>query len=95
MESRLDGRKFIVVSNREPFLHKRCADGTVVCSRPASGMAAALHPILMASGGTWVAHGSGSADRDTVDENDCVMVPPEAPGYKLRRVWLDPELERG
>ena len=95
IETRLEGRKFIVVSNREPFLHRRRADGTAECIRPASGMATALHPIMMASGGTWVAHGSGTADRDVVNENDCVMVPPENPGYKLRRVWLDPELEKG
>ncbi len=95
IESRLDGRKFIVVSNREPFLHRHKADGTVECIRPASGMATALHPIMMASRGTWVAHGSGTADRETVDENNCVMVPPENPGYKLRRVWLDPEVEKG
>ena len=95
IESRLEGRKFIVVSNREPFIHRRRKDGTIECIRPASGMATALHPILMASGGTWVAHGAGDADRETVDEHSCVMVPPENPGYKLRRVWIDPELERG
>lgn len=95
IESRLEGRKFIVVSNREPFVHRRKADGTIECFRPASGMATALHPVMMASGGTWVAHGAGDADRDTVDENDCVMVPPESPGYKLRRVWLDPKIEQG
>ncbi|WP_395744471.1 trehalose-6-phosphate synthase [Prosthecobacter sp.] len=95
IESRLNGRKFIVVSNREPFMHRRKEQGTVECIRPASGMATALHPIMMASGGTWIAHGAGDADRETVDAQDCVMVPPEAPGYKLRRVWLEPELERG
>lgn len=95
IESRLDGRKFIVVSNREPFIHRWRADGTLECIRPASGMATALHPIMMASGGTWIAHGAGNADREVVDANDCVMVPPEHPGYKLRRVWLDSELERG
>jgi trehalose 6-phosphate synthase len=95
IETRLDGRKFIVVSNREPFLHRHGADGSVECIRPASGMATALHPIMMASGGTWVAQATGSADRDVVNENDCLMVPPDNPGYKLRRVWLDPELEKG
>lgn len=95
IDSRLHGRKFIVVSNREPFLHERRANGSVECVRPASGMATALHPIMMASGGTWIAQGSGSADRDVVDENDCVMVPPGESGYKLRRVWIDPEMERG
>lgn len=95
IESRLNGRKFIVVSNREPFMHRKDKNGGVECIRPASGMATAMHPIMMASGGTWVAHGAGNADREVVDAQDCVMVPPEAPGYKLRRVWLDPELERG
>jgi len=95
VESRLQGRKFIVVSNREPFLHERRENGQVECIRPASGMATALHPIMMASGGTWIAQGSGSADREVVDTDDCVMVPPEDPGYKLRRVWIDAEMERG
>ncbi|MFO1486524.1 MAG: trehalose-6-phosphate synthase [Verrucomicrobiaceae bacterium] len=95
IETRLEGRKFIVVSNREPFIHRRREDGSVECIRPASGMATALHPIMMASGGTWIAHGAGDADRDVVDADDCVMVPPDAPGYKLRRVWIDPALERG
>lgn len=95
IETKLDGRKFIVVSNREPFVHEKRADGSVECVRPASGMATALHPIMMASGGTWIAQGAGTADRESVDEDDSLMVPPENPSYKLRRVWLDQELERG
>lgn len=95
IESKLDGRKFIVASNREPFIHRRRPDGSVECIRPASGMATALHPIMLASGGTWVAHGAGDADRQVVDADDCLMVPPESPAYKLRRVWLTPEQERG
>jgi len=95
IESKLQGRKFIAISNREPFLHERKANGTIECVRPASGMATALHPIMMASGGTWIAQGSGSADREVVDHNDCIMVPPGEHGYKLRRVWITPEMERG
>jgi trehalose-6-phosphate synthase len=95
IETKLQGRKFIVVSNREPFLHERRANGDIECVRPASGMATALHPIMMASGGTWVAQGSGSADREAVDENDRIMVPPDDPRYRLRRVWISPEMERG
>lgn len=95
IQSRPHGRKFIVVSNREPFVHRRKDGGEIECIRPASGMATALHPIMMASGGTWIAHGSGSADRDVVDAEDSVMVPPDSPGYKLRRVWLPAGIERG
>src|SRR5262249_44860169 len=52
-------------------------------------------PILKACGGVWVAHGSGSADRKTVDAADHVQVPPENPRYTLRRVWLTKEQEQG
>ena len=41
-------------------------------------------------GGVWVAHASGSADRAVVDERGSVDVPPDAPAYRLRRLWLTP-----
>jgi len=91
----LTGRRFIAVSNREPFIHRRRKDGSIECIRPASGMATAIHPIMAATGGTWVAHGGGDADRATVDEQDHLAVPPEEPSYTLRRVWLTPEQEQG
>ncbi|MDX2035284.1 MAG: trehalose-6-phosphate synthase [Isosphaeraceae bacterium] len=84
--------QLIVVANREPFIHQY-SHGKIEVRRPASGMASALHPVLMASGGTWIGHGSGDADRATVDEHDRVAVPPEAPCYTLRRVWLTEEQE--
>ena len=84
----------IVVANREPYSHRFAGD-SIECIRPASGMASALDPIIRASGGIWVAHGSGDADRLTVDEHDHVRVPPEDPTYTLRRVWLTKEQEEG
>jgi trehalose 6-phosphate synthase len=62
---------------------------------PASGLVTALEPVLLASDGTWVAHGSGNADRETVDEHDHLRVPPDHPTYTLRRVWLSDEEEKG
>ena len=62
---------------------------------PASGLVTALEPILRACDGTWIAQGTGDADRDTVDADDHVRVPPDHPQYTLRRVWLTPEEERG
>ena len=92
IEAKLKPRKMIVVSNREPYLH-RMQGSKIECLRPASGMVTALDPILRACGGTWVAHGSGNADRKTVDKFDRVAVPPNAPEYTLRRVWLTKEQE--
>jgi trehalose 6-phosphate synthase len=91
---RMKDYRFIVVANREPFIHRYSGDNIEVV-RPASGMATAIDPIMDASGGTWIAHGAGDADKDVVDECDRVAVPPENPTYTLRRVWLDKEQEQG
>jgi trehalose 6-phosphate synthase/phosphatase len=83
----------VVVSNRQPYAHER-KDGGVKIDRPAGGLALALDPVMQAVGGTWIAWGHGSADRDVVDEHDRVRVPPEDPAYTLRRLWLtDEEIE--
>jgi alpha,alpha-trehalose-phosphate synthase [UDP-forming] len=86
--------QMIVVANREPYIHRFAGD-SIECQRPASGMAAALDPVMRAAGGVWVGHGSGDADRATVDQADHVSVPPEDPSYTLRRVWLTKEEEEG
>ena len=94
IHSKLGDRRFILVGNREPYLH-RYAGGRIECVPPASGMVSALEPILCASGGVWVAHGSGNADRKMVDRHDRVSVPPDDPQYTLRRVWLTKAQEDG
>lgn len=91
---KMAGYRFIVVANREPFIHRFDGDQIVVM-KPASGVATALDPIMDASGGTWVAHGSGDADRHVVDQRGRLRVPPENPTYTLRRVWLTKEQEQG
>src|SRR3954465_5874021 len=91
----LKGDEVLVVSNSEPYVHTRRKDNVIEIQRPASGLVTALEPIVRACSGTWIAHGAGSADRDTVDKNDHVMVPPEHPAYRIRRVWLSPEEEQG
>ena len=50
---------------------------------------------MRACSGVWVAHGSGTADRETVDIKDRVPVPPGEGSYLLRRVWLTEEEENG
>ncbi len=92
MKQLLQDRKLIVVSNREPYMHIR-AGKEIKCIMPASGMVTALEPILKACGGLWIASGSGDADKETVDENDKVLVPPYEGKYTLRRVWLTKEQE--
>jgi len=94
IKNRMSEYQLIVVANREPYVHRFAGD-EIECIRPASGMATALDPVMRSSGGVWVAHGSGDADRLTVDGHDRVAVPPEKPSYTLRRVWLTKEMEGG
>lgn len=94
LHTELRDQEVIVVSNREPYLHELTDHGIEV-RRPASGVVTALEPIMRACSGTWIAHGSGSADRDVVDRHSRIGVPPEAPAYQLRRVWLSEEEEAG
>ncbi|HVF62798.1 MAG TPA: trehalose-6-phosphate synthase [Casimicrobiaceae bacterium] len=94
LKGELRGHEVIVVSNREPYIHVTTPEGIRV-QRPASGLVTALEPVMRACSGTWIAHGSGSADRVVVDKNDRLAVPPEAPAYMLRRIWLTREEEAG
>ena len=91
----LKGDEVLTVSNREPYVHVRRKDNVIEIQRPASGLVTALEPVMRACSGTWIAHGAGSGDRETVDGEDHVMVPPERPAYRVRRVWLSSEQERG
>jgi trehalose 6-phosphate synthase len=94
LEERLPGTEIIAVSNREPYIHNR-VNGSVSLQIPASGLVAALEPVMRACGGKWIAHGSGSADREMVDARDHIRVPPNDPSYTLRRIWLTEEEQEG
>ena len=94
VRARLQGSPLFVISNRQPYIHWR-QKGQLELSVPASGLVTALEPILRACEGTWIAHGNGNADIETVDDHDRLRVPPDDPRYTLRRVWLSKEEEEG
>lgn len=94
LTSTLPDAQIIIVSNREPYIHNQKGD-KIELQTPASGLVSALEPVMRACGGTWIAHGSGSADRETVDARDRIGVPPADPSYSLRRVWVSEEEQQG
>lgn len=94
LNSTLADAQIIIVSNREPYIHNMSESG-IELQTPASGLVSALEPVMRACGGTWIAHGSGTADQQTVDANDRLRVPPSAPSYTLRRVWASEEEQNG
>jgi trehalose 6-phosphate synthase len=94
VKTKLKGKPLFIVSNREPYMHfhrGRAIESII----PAGGLVTALDPVLRSCGGTWVAHGAGDADWETVDENNRIKVPPDDPRYTLKRVALSKEEEDG
>jgi trehalose 6-phosphate synthase len=94
LRSSLEGDRIVLLANREPYIHDK-KDGEVRVLHPASGLVTALEPVMRACSGTWVAHGSGSADRETSDLQGRLLVPPGERSYTLRRVWLSEAEENG
>ena len=94
IKDKLKDYLFIVASNREPYVHKYSRE-KIVHFQPASGVVTALDPVLQACEGIWVAHGSGDADRKVVDEKGRIKVPPDAPKYTLKRIWMNKAEENG
>ena len=77
LRSALGGRRlFRGLQSRT--LHPHSARKVVEVKVPASGLVTALEPVC-ACDGTWVAHGSGDADLETVDAHDRLAVPPTIP----------------
>ena len=96
LRNRLQEKPLFVVSNREPYMHVFDAkDKAIKMIVPASGVVTAIEPVLLACNGTWIANGSGNADREVVDGSDRLRVPPDRPSYTLRRVWLTDEEDKG
>jgi trehalose 6-phosphate synthase len=83
--NQLTGEQILVVSNREPYIHMQ-GKNCIEVQRPASGLVTAVEPVMKACSGIWIAHGGGTADREVVDKNDHIRVPPENPAYTLRRI---------
>ena len=77
----LGDRRLVLVSNREPYVRKKTADG-VRFERTAGGLVTALDPVMRSSGGVWVAWQPEAEAR----MGSRFLVPAEAPQFTLRQV---------
>lgn len=94
MRAELGMEKLFLISNREPYMHVK--DGrNIECVVPAGGLVTALDPVMRICDGMWIAHGGGDADRELVDTDDKLRVPPNESSYTLKRIWLTKEEEDG
>ncbi len=82
-------RPLLVVSNREPYLHNYDGEGGIRVTAATGGVAVALDALMRERHGVWIAYADGTADRAVADDKGRVAVPPDAPAYSLRRLWLD------
>lgn len=80
-------RRFIVVSNSEPYQHVR-SNGEINQEKRAGGLTTGLDPIMKDSKNLWIAWGRGSADFEVTDDENKVTVPNEEIGYTLKRIEL-------
>lgn len=94
IKASLKNRPIFVVSNREPYEHYN-SKGKINYRVPAGGVVTAIEPVMKACNGTWIAWGSGDADKEVVDKDNKIKVPPNEPHYTLKRVWLTEEEVNG
>ncbi|HBR14929.1 MAG TPA: trehalose-6-phosphate synthase [Candidatus Omnitrophica bacterium] len=87
VRERLGDYLFIVVANRQPYVHT-FNKGKIECRRSVGGVVSALDPVMQACQGLWVAHGNGDADKQRADAQGKLKVPPEDPRYVLKRIWM-------
>jgi len=88
IKATLKDRPIFVVSNREPYEHYIDSKGKIDYRVPAGGVVTAIEPVMAACNGTWIAWGSGDADKAVVGQDDKIKVPLNEPKYTLKRVWL-------
>lgn len=94
IRDKLKDQLFIVVSNRQPYVHV-FKKGKIECQRGAGGVVTALDPIMQACQGIWIASGNGDADNKVTDKNGKIQMPPDNPLYTLKRVFLTKDEEDG
>jgi alpha,alpha-trehalose-phosphate synthase [UDP-forming] len=92
-ESGSDAR-LVVVTNREPYLHRATQAGHTVLRRTPGGVVTALDPVLRLRGGTWIAWGSGERDWEEAPSGR-IGIPARDPEYWLQRIRLTPEEVEG
>jgi trehalose 6-phosphate synthase len=88
---------FYCISNRGPVRYVKRGSGEnryIAEESTIGGLSRVLNSTMRKTGGTWVAWGSGPADREYVALNclegktNTIKVPREDPKYELEMVWL-------
>jgi len=90
VQTKMEDYLLIVASNRQPYSHLK-KGSEVVCQRQPGGLVTALTPVMETVNGIWIGTGTSPYDRQVVDENNKIQLPPENPSFSLKRVFLSKE----
>ncbi len=94
LSEKLGDSKLIIASSTEPYVHFYHG-GEIKWRSNAGGVATAFDFLMKNYGGTWVSVGLGTADKDVVNSNGKIMVPPGKEQYTLKRVFISKKEEDG
>ena len=75
IETRMSDYTLVIASNRQPYSHIM-KSGKVICQRQPGGLVTALNPVLQAINGTWIGVGTSPHDKQVLDDQNKVVVPP-------------------
>ncbi len=87
IREKLGDINLIIVSNREPIAHEY-AGKKIKAVKSVGGLTIALEPIMRNLHGTWIAYGSGGADKSVVDDKGKIKLPEGEESYTLKRIFL-------
>lgn len=87
VKKNLKSSQFFIVTNREPYEHNKTPDG-IKSSKTAGGVHTLLDLVAQATNAIYVAHGSGNADKNVVNNHNIVPIPPKNNSYLLKRIFL-------
>ena len=85
---RMEDRKLVVVSNREPYRQSTDDDGKPRMERTTGGLVTALEPLVRRSSGTWIAWDPGGEGRS-------LRVPEQPPRFTLKQIGVSDEEKAG
>jgi trehalose-6-phosphate synthase len=94
IQEHLNGKKFVAAIHREPYSHVSTPLGIEV-TRGHGGVTVLLDGILRKTSGLMVATAATDTDKEVVDKDNKILVPPGEESYELKRIFLTKqELDR-
>jgi alpha,alpha-trehalose-phosphate synthase [UDP-forming] len=96
MKDQLKDYTLVIASMSEPYVHNYVKDDIKVV-RGTGGVVTGLEPILKLNKGKgiWIAWGRGTADKETVNDDNKIKLPPGSSQYALKRLWITKKNLRG